>query len=233
MEALSSRSAPLPHERLRGSGYGTVLVLILLSLAFQLGGADSAWAREVTLVLQSATLLAALHVSGARPTLIRAAAVIAAVAVLATTGILVGSGELSTEATRGVGLLLVLLAPIAIVLGVARHYRAVGGITLTTMFGVLCLYLLAGMVFAFSYGVIAAIESGSFFAQQASADQADFLYFSIVTMTTTGYGDLTAATDAGRAAATTEALFGQIYLVTVVALIVANLGRGRGSAARR
>jgi hypothetical protein len=227
MEALSSASAPLPHERLRGSGYGTVLVLILLSLGFQLAGADTAWAREVTLGLQGATLLAALHVSGARPGIIRAAALVVAASILATTGILIGSGELSTDATRGVGLLLVVLAPIAIMLGIARHYRAVGGITLTTMFGVLCLYLLAGMVFSFTYGVIAAIQNDPFFVQQPTADQADFLYFSVVTMTTTGYGDLTAASDTGRSFATLEALFGQIYLVTVVALIVGNLGRRR------
>ena len=44
-------------------------------------------------------------------------------------------------------------------------------------------------------------------------------------MTTTGFGDLTAAYDLGRSLAVTEALFGQIYLVTVVALIVGNLGR--------
>jgi hypothetical protein len=42
-----------------------------------------------------------------------------------------------------------------------------------------------------------------------------------------GYGDLTPAGDLGRMLAATEALLGQIYLVTVVALLVANIGRGR------
>jgi hypothetical protein len=51
-------------------------------------------------------------------------------------------------------------------------------------------------------------------------------------MTTTGFGDLTAATDTGRALAVTEELVGQIYLVTVVAVIVSNLGRGRPSRGR-
>jgi hypothetical protein len=229
MEALSRASAPLPHERFRGSGYGLVLVLILLSLGFQLAGTDATWERVVTLLLQGATVLAALHVSGARPLVSRLAAVLVALACLSAAGVLIESGELSTDATRGVGLLLVLLAPAAIVLGIVRHVRAVGGITLTTMFGVLCLYLLLGMAFGFLYGVIAAIEGDPFFAQQASADQSDFLYFSIVTMTTTGFGDLTAATDVGRSAASIEALLGQIYLVTVVAVIVGNLGRGRRS----
>jgi uncharacterized membrane protein len=95
------------------------------------------------------------------------------------------------------------------------------------MAGVLCVYLLIGSGFAFAYGVISAAENGSFFAQQPDGDISDFLYFSFVTMTTTGYGDLTAAHDLGRSLAITEALIGQIYLVTVVALIVSNLGNTR------
>jgi len=46
-------------------------------------------------------------------------------------------------------------------------------------------------------------------------------------LTTVGYGDLTARTDLGHTLAVFEALIGQIYLVTVVSLIVSNLGRAR------
>ena len=46
-------------------------------------------------------------------------------------------------------------------------------------------------------------------------------------MTTVGYGDLAAGTDLGRSVAITEALIGQIYLVTVVAVIVGSLSRRR------
>ena len=53
------------------------------------------------------------------------------------------------------------------------------------------------------------------------------LYFSFTTLTTVGYGDLTARTDLGHTLAVFEALIGQIYLVTVVSLIVSNLGRAR------
>ncbi len=88
------------------------------------------------------------------------------------------------------------------------------------MAGVLCVYLLIGSAFAFAYGIVSAVENGPFFAQQPDGDISDFLYFSFVTLTTTGYGDLTAAQDFGRSLAITEALIGQIYLVTVVALIV-------------
>ena len=68
-------------------------------------------------------------------------------------------------------------------------------------------------------------QSQPFFAQQTHASSADYQYFSFITLTTTGYGDLTAAGNLGRAFAVLEALTGQIYLVTVVALLISNLRR--------
>ena len=64
---------------------------------------------------------------------------------------------------------------------------------------------------------------------KAGAPAVDFIYFSFTTLTTTGYGDFTAGTSLGRMLAISEALVGQIYLVSVVALLVANLGRERRS----
>ena len=50
--------------------------------------------------------------------------------------------------------------------------------------------------------------------QQAHPTSADYLYFSFITRLTVGYGDLTAASDPGRACAVLDALVGQLYLVT-------------------
>jgi len=71
--------------------------------------------------------------------------------------------------------------------------------------------------------------TGRFFAQQDSTTVAHCLYFSFTTLTTVGYGDLTAASNLGHTLSVTEALSGQIYLVTVVSVIVGNLGRVRRS----
>ena len=65
--------------------------------------------------------------------------------------------------------------------------------------------------------------------QQTDATNADFLYFSFITLTTVGYGDLTAADNLGRSVAVLEALTGQVYLVTIVALLVGNLVPRRSS----
>ena len=54
-----------------------------------------------------------------------------------------------------------------------------------------------------------------------------YLYFSFVTLTTVGYGDYSAGSDVGRMMAVVEALVGQLYLVTVVAIVIGNIGRPR------
>ena len=220
------------HTHPDGYAYGWLLVLILISLAFQLGAPEEEWARAVTIALQSSTLLASLHVSGAHRWLVRAASFAIVVAIAGTAGLFLARGEVGAVAARTVGLMLVLLAPAAIAQGIVRQARAAGAITVRTMFGVLCVYLLLGMAFGFAYGVVSAADDDVFFAQIQGGDQADFLYFSFTTLTTTGFGDLTAVDHLGRSLTVTEALIGQIYLVTVVALIVSNLTRTRARAAR-
>jgi voltage-gated potassium channel Kch len=53
------------------------------------------------------------------------------------------------------------------------------------------------------------------------------VYYSFITLTTTGYGDFVPAADTTRMVAVTEALIGQVYLVTIVALLVSNIGASR------
>jgi hypothetical protein len=190
-----------------------------------MGAPEEGWARITTILLQGLTLVAALIVSGVHRRVVHAAAVVAIVALIGATLLSLGDGEYELHGGGLLGLLLSSLAPAAIIWGVVGEARRAGQISLRTMFGVLCVYLLIGSAFGFTYQAIAAFEDGAFFAETSHANPQDFLYFSFTTMTTTGFGDLTAAHDFGRSLAITEALIGQIYLVTLVALIVSNLGR--------
>jgi voltage-gated potassium channel Kch len=78
------------------------------------------------------------------------------------------------------------------------------------------------MFFSFVDSAVAQLSTEAYFRSEPVPERSDFLYFSYITLSTVGYGDLVPATDLGRMLAVSEALVGQIYLVTVVALIVAN-----------
>jgi hypothetical protein len=119
------------------------------------------------------------------------------------------------------------LGPPAVAVGVVRNLRVSGRVRPEAVTGVLALYMLLGIVFAFTYGAIDRLGGAPFFAEDAAVTASRCLYFSFTTLTTVGYGDLTARSDLGHTLAIFEALLGQIYLVTVVSLIVGNLGRAR------
>jgi len=215
-----------PAVQTHRARYGLLLGAIILAFAVQGVATPEAWEQVLVSVLLSITLLLALWTAEARPRSVRGALVIA-VLVIGAAAIEAINGNVDGKATRVANALLVGLAPPAIVVGVLRNLRAKQTVTLEAVFGVLCMYLLFGMFFAFVYGSINQLGGAPFFASEASATVAHCLYYSFTTLTTVGYGDLTARTNLGHTLSVSEALFGQIYLVTVVSLIVANLGRPR------
>jgi hypothetical protein len=83
----------------------------------------------------------------------------------------------------------------------------------------------AGAVLGFAVGAAATGFSGWYFTSGTDAAQSARVYNSITVLTTTGFGDLTAAARRGRALAVLEMLLGQLYLVTVIATLVGNLRR--------
>jgi hypothetical protein len=152
--------------------------------------------------------------------------VAAIVGIAGTAAAVFGSGQFGNSSAAIVALLYVMLTPPAIVTGVLKQFRAAGAVTIQTMFGVLCLYLLVGLLFSVAFVTIDQLTSTPFFTT-GNHGRDDFLYFSYATLTTVGYGDLVAATNLGRSLAITEALVGQLYLVTVVAVIISNLRPAR------
>jgi hypothetical protein len=211
--------------------FGVVLGLILVSIGFQLAAGENDFARLLTVILQAVTLVAAVVASRAHKLVIRLASVAAVLSVLGASLAILGTDTFGNNSGRVVTLLLIAFVPPAIITGMVKMFREEGSITIETMFGVLCLYLIVGLFFGTAFAAIEEVGGTSFFHQLSTATTNDFLYFSFATLTTVGYGDLTAATNLGRALAITEALLGQIYLVSVVAVIVSNLRPARSRSA--
>lgn len=109
----------------------------------------------------------------------------------------------------------------AIVGGLLRLLRE-RGVTLHAVAGALAIYLSVGLVFASVIGFIAQVDSTPYFAQHTSGTEGDRVYFSFTVLTTTGFGDFTAATPVGHALAVIEILTGQLCLVTVIGLLIGN-----------
>jgi hypothetical protein len=207
----------------RQHGYGLVLGLVLASASFQVAAPDADWSRLVGIGLGAATLATAVWAARAQRRYVHVVAAATVAVALAALVVLVVSGDLSRAPAALVNALLILFAPAVIGTGLVRDVRAERAVTVRTLSGVLAIYLLVGMAFAQFGSAVSAIEEGPYFANEADPTLSDFLYFSYVTLSTTGYGDLSPLTDVGRMLAVSEALIGQIYLVTVVAMIVANL----------
>jgi hypothetical protein len=204
--------------------YGLLLISTVLLVAVEGISSPGPLQHVVVTALAAASVQLAVRASdpGPRVTYLTAAFALA-VLVLAVIRALGGHG--ADGATLVANVLLVAIAPPAVAVGILRDLRSTGQVRLAAVMGVLSFYMLLGMVFAFGYGAIDALADQPVFAGGVSANASTCLYFSFTTLTTVGFGDVVAATDLGRTVAVFEALLGQIYLVTVVSLIVSNLGR--------
>jgi hypothetical protein len=215
------------EEHSPGYQYGWVLLLLGLTFIVMASGPPDAWVRVLTVFLQGLTLLAALLASRVSRRLFRVASVVAGLSLLtALVSVFVSSSNDPTSIFFLLNILLVGTTPVVIARALWRRQI----VDVRTVLGAVCIYVLLGMMFAFVYAAIDGLDRGAFFVQTAHATTPDFLYFSFITQTTVGYGDFTAAGDLGRALAVVEALTGQLYLVTIIAVLVSRLS-GRTTAA--
>lgn len=206
--------------------YGWLLVLILGAIATQLMLPGTMFGTVMVTALQAATVVAALGVvkAGPRPrhVIIWAAigAALVAIAVTVLNPYIRLSDALPLLVARSAGLLLAAAAPVIIARDIARHRR----ITLQTVAAGLCVYLLLGLAFGFAHGIVDLLAADAY---SKPLGEDDAVYLSFVTLTTVGFGDVTPVVGLARALTVLEAVIGQIYLVSIVALLVGNVGLER------
>lgn len=224
--ASSNGGAPSPGPRRRPDQtppagprdrYGSVLLLLVGSYLLSAFLAN----EIVPIAVYTVALLIALRTSGPPGRrgrwlrwMLLLGSVAAAAATIVTTRPLV-------HGLAAVWLAGILLATIVVVVRrVLRHHV----VTAQTIFGALSAYLLIGFLFVALFAALAHLDTEPLFADGRPAAADTIQYFSFVTLTTTGYGDYTAASTAGRALAVLEALSGQLFLVTLLARLVSLFG---------
>lgn len=225
---LAGRRGLTWRERLGGTDrYGVLLLLIIATIVASVVLHDNEWERFIAVAMVGVMLLFALRTSEAPKPLQRLAIAVVPVLVVATASA-TARGSDAAAIRVGVAVLMTVLL-LAVLLAIVRRLSTHLTISWGTILGALCVYLLFGMVFSAAYSVAGHLQDDLLFVQQDGFSNADTIYFSLITLTTVGFGDLTMRSDVTRIMSAMEALLGQIYLITAVGLLVGNLGRRRRS----
>jgi hypothetical protein len=223
MGVSAPRHTPLWREWLtREDSYFTVLLLVILSFVLAMTLPEGHVPRLITNLIEAITLVTAFRASRAPRPLFIASMVLFVVAAVIASLAAEGIGD-SIALSQLIAA--VLLAIVACTIGVQIFRLTI--VDEHAIFGALCIYLLIGLFFSYMYAVIGAHGGGFFHNTAGTPRQRDYEYFSFVTLATLGFGDLVPGTDLARTLTVVEAMLGQLYLVTVVALLVSNYTQRR------
>ncbi len=221
MPADGEDDRPAPQFR-----YFAVLGLTLAVVVFLIATPSADWSRAVALAIEGLAFVITIATSRERLTVRRHRALAAACAVLAVV-LLIALGVVPLWLISVLGLLVTAAVPVALIRGLLRLLRE-HGVTAQAVAGSLAIYLSVGLIFAWLVGFVGQVANTPYFAQHTNGTAGDKVYFSFTVLTTTGFGDFTPATPVGHALAVIEMLTGQLYLVTVIGLLIGNFaGRRR------
>jgi hypothetical protein len=201
--------------------YGAVFVLTLVVVVFLIVAPATDWSHAVAFALESMALVIVVATSRTRAD-VRRVRTAAGTLAAAAWALAVASGVLPTWLVLAAGGVVSIAIPLALVGGLIRLVRT-HGVTLQAVAGSLAIYLLVGLAFAWVIALVDRFDPGSYRGAEGAGGA--WVYFSFTVLTTTGFGDVTAATPLGRALAVVEMLAGQLYLVTVIGVLVGSFGR--------
>jgi voltage-gated potassium channel Kch len=215
------RSSAFRQAVRASDSYGLLLALLLLDYVLLSLIQTRRWSDLVVGVPIELSLLLAMHTSRANIHAIRLARLAGVLVV--TLGIVSAfTGQNLLSGAIGFLFCVLLIVSIFVILRRVLGHERVGT---ETILGALCVYIMIGLMFTFLFIAIARVSTTPFLAQPPPYHSpADYLYLSFVTLTTVGFGDLTPASKLARSVVVLEALMGQVFLVTLVARLVALFG---------
>jgi hypothetical protein len=196
------------------NAFGLVLLLVIAIYVLASLAPYKDWGALALALVTAACAIVGLVSAEAGPRLLRGSIALAALAVLLALAALLGAGDRVLAVSALAGALLLATAA-GKILGAVLTEHEVG---FRTILGAISVYVLLGILFTYVYLAIDKFQPGEFFGQPVKTG--DFVFFSITTLTTTGYGNLVPTGQPGKMLSGLEMLIGQIFVVTLIAGLV-------------
>jgi hypothetical protein len=198
------------------NAFGLVLLLVIITYGVTSFTRFTGWSAVTVTIVACTSAVVALVSSGVRRPVVRVGILlaIASIACAVIAALVDAPGFLAASAINQT--LLLGAATVAIL----RAVLAESVVSFRTILGAISVYMIFGLLFTSIYATVDRLQAGPFFADGAGQGTGDFIFFSFMTLTTTGYGNLVPATQPGKMIAGLEMLFGQIFLVTLIAGLV-------------
>jgi hypothetical protein len=173
-------------------------------------------------IIGTALLVAGSYALSERRHLFTIAIVLSGISIIGTVLLLVFAQHWAVMASHICLFLLLAFFSVSILAYVLRS----GRVTVDKIFAAICVYMLIGFAWALAYALADEIQPGSL-AGPTEPARSDYVaqvmqmrYFSFMTLTTVGYGDVVPRSSAARTMAALEAVMGQLYLTVLVARLV-------------
>ena len=202
--------------------YGLVFLMTFGMVVFTIAAPAADWSRAVALSIEGAALIIAVATAREQKETTRRREAIGVLVVVVLVIIGIAVGDIPKYVSAAVIALTTAAIPIVISRGTVR-LMSQRGVTIQAVAGALAIYLSIGLLFAWTIAFIAQVDTSAYyFAQHTSGNSSIWVYYSFTVLTTTGFGDYSAAQPIGHALAVIEELTGQLYLVTVIGLLIGN-----------
>jgi hypothetical protein len=217
-------ASPVGFLRGRFSSLLVALVLLFLLYTFL---ATHPLTRHSLPVFLIVILLANIYAFGDNRRVSLAASVLGLAALALRGAIYISDNHVLLLIGEGVGALFFAFIAVTVLAAVLRDQIVTGD----TISGALCVYFLMGIMWTFLFMLVEAVHPGSFRLGEGgtiatppdhlhSAPLPLFLYFSLVTLSTVGFGDIVPLSGPARGLAALEGIIGQFYMAVLVARLV-------------
>ena len=202
--------------------HATLLISILLLIIISPIAASLGQGVLIVNIAGTAVLLAGSFALREQKTLFIAAIALSFLSIVTTGLMLFFPHPLTAIVSHVFDIILISFFAITILVYVLRASY----ITMDKIFAAICVYLLVGYAWTFAYALLEDSKPGSFKGlSEAAADNSvmrvmQLRYYSYITLTTVGYGDISPVSPAAQTMAILEAIMGQFYLAVLVARLV-------------